>query len=113
MDTDRSEVSVSNGFGISPDEPTERHDPETADQVLDGRIVVLTDLAAAVAVGADLSVYRRLRTAIVASGVSRDDVLGSYVALAPMVGTARLIAAAPSIAHLLGYDIDADLERPA
>lgn len=82
-------------------------------RLVDERMRVLADIAAAVASRADAPRFIELRTSIEASTVSPEDVFGAYLAVGPTVGAARLIAAAPFIADLLGYDLDADLEQPA
>ena len=45
-----------------------------------------------------------------AAGASDEEVVGVLVSVAPIVGTARVVAAAPDVARSLGYDLDAALE---
>ena len=45
------------------------------------------------------------------TGVTFDEVVGSLLALAPMIGTERLAAIAAELARALDYDIDQALER--
>jgi 4-carboxymuconolactone decarboxylase len=46
----------------------------------------------------------------VAGGASLEDVIGTMIAVAPMVGLARLVPAANGVAMALGYDLDAALD---
>ena len=39
-----------------------------------------------------------------------DEIVGTLIAVAPIVGTARVVSAAPELALALGYDIEAALE---
>ena len=50
-------------------------------------------------------------TAALETGVTFDEVVGSLLALAPLIGTERLVAIAPELARALDYDIDEALER--
>ena len=45
-----------------------------------------------------------------AAGASVDEVVGSLIAVAPIVGLARVVSAAPVLALAIGYDVDAALE---
>jgi hypothetical protein len=45
-----------------------------------------------------------------AAGASVDDVIAMLKVVAPSVGLARVVAAAPALALALGYDIDSALE---
>ena len=56
-------------------------------------------------------VLRQRVTAALETGVTFDEVVGSLLALAPLIGTERLVAIAPELARALEYDIDEALER--
>jgi 4-carboxymuconolactone decarboxylase len=43
-------------------------------------------------------------------GATPSDVIGALLAIAPAIGTARVVASAPRLALALGWDIDAALE---
>ena len=43
-------------------------------------------------------------------GATEEDVVAVLVCLAPVVGTARVIQAAPEVALALGYDVESALE---
>ena len=47
-----------------------------------------------------------------AAGASIDEIVGTLIAVAPTVGLARVVSAAPELALALGYDVDAALETP-
>ena len=46
-----------------------------------------------------------------ASGATVDEIVGVLIAVAPTVGLARVVSAAPAVAAAIGYDIDAALEE--
>jgi hypothetical protein len=80
---------------------------------LDGRELMLARLAALVAVDAPPASY--LLNAGTASdvGITMDDVQGVLIAVAPIVGTTRVVAAAGNITRALGFAIavvEAELE---
>jgi 4-carboxymuconolactone decarboxylase len=45
-----------------------------------------------------------------AAGVTADEIVGALMAVAPITGVARVLAAAPEFALALGYDLDAAFE---
>ena len=47
-----------------------------------------------------------------AAGASEDEIAGVLLAIAPVAGLGRVVAAAPEVAIALGYDIAAVLEEP-
>ena len=69
------------------------------------REVVLVRLACLVAVGAPRTSYAYNQSGPAASQLSQEDVEAVLVAAAPLVGTARIAAAADRIAEALGYPI--------
>ncbi|SRR5690606_34795535 len=77
---------------------------------LDDKTRALVALGAAVAVDSPRSMVRLFTDAAIAAGAGIDEVLGVLLAIAPMVGTARIVTATPKVALALGYDIDAALE---
>lgn len=46
-----------------------------------------------------------------ASGATVEEIVGVLIAVAPTVGVARIVSAAPELALAVGYDIDSALER--
>ena len=47
-----------------------------------------------------------------AAGASEDEIADVLMAIAPVAGLGRAVAAAPGLAIALGYDIDTALEEP-
>ena len=43
-------------------------------------------------------------------GASEDEIVGTLIAVLPIVGVARVVAAAPNLALALGYDVSEALE---
>jgi alkylhydroperoxidase/carboxymuconolactone decarboxylase family protein YurZ len=78
---------------------------------LDDRTAALVGVAALVAVGAPPGAYPASVEAALAAGATVDDVVGTLVAVAPIVGLVRLVAATAPLALALGYDTDDALER--
>jgi alkylhydroperoxidase/carboxymuconolactone decarboxylase family protein YurZ len=90
----------------------------TADSIeassLDGQSLMLTRLAALVAVDAPPASYLLNLGAAAETGVDEEQVRGVLAAVAPIVGTARVAAAAGNIARALGVAIElAELEAEA
>lgn len=82
----------------------------TAPHGLDARTAALTRLAALVALHSPATSYRGCVAEALEAGASVDDIVGTLWAVAPAVGLARVVAAAPAVALAVGYDIDAALE---
>jgi Carboxymuconolactone decarboxylase family len=76
-------------------------DAKTRALVRIGALVVLD--AAAPSFEADIE------TALQA-GASREEIVGTLVAVMPVAGSARVTAAAPNVAFGLGYDVESALE---
>jgi 4-carboxymuconolactone decarboxylase len=77
---------------------------------LNERTAALACLAALVALHAGPSSYQCCVDRALAAGATVDDVIDTLKVVAPTVGLARLVTAAPGLALALGYDIDAALE---
>ncbi len=75
------------------------------------RCVALARIAAALAVGATADTYRTLTQHALAADATVEDIVGTLLAVAPTIGAARVVAAAPLLAESLGYDIAAALEE--
>jgi 4-carboxymuconolactone decarboxylase len=78
---------------------------------LDPRAHALVQLGALIAVGAGVSSFAVTVDEALAAGATPDEVVGTVVAVMPLVGTARAVKAAPRIALALGYDVDEALEE--
>jgi alkylhydroperoxidase/carboxymuconolactone decarboxylase family protein YurZ len=73
---------------------------------LDPREHMLTRLAALVAVDAPATSYLLNVATAVDFGVTFEDVQGVLVAVAPIVGTARVVSAAGNIAEAFGFAVE-------
>lgn len=83
---------------------------------LEAREHMLARIAALVAVGAPGSSYLLNAGAASDVGVTMEDVQGVLIAIAPIVGTTRVMTAGGNIARALGFAIavaEADLEDEA
>lgn len=80
---------------------------------LDPKTHALVRLAALLAIDAAPSSYQSSVDAALAAGASIDEVVGTVIAVAPTIGLARVVSAAPELALALGYDIEAALESSA
>ncbi|HEY1344041.1 MAG TPA: carboxymuconolactone decarboxylase family protein [Streptosporangiaceae bacterium] len=90
------------GLGLDPAGKTAL-DPKTAALLQVGVLVALGSSAVCL----EWSTGRAL-----AAGASEDEITGVLLAIAPVAGLGRVVAAAPEVAIALGYDIDAALEEP-
>jgi 4-carboxymuconolactone decarboxylase len=73
-------------------------------------MLALARLAAHVALGAPARAYERAVTTAVRSGASPDEMIGVLFAVAPAVGVARVVSAAPKLASAMGFDVDRAIE---
>ena len=77
---------------------------------LDAKTHALLRLAASLAVDAAPSSYHSIVESALATGATVDEIVGCLIAVAPVVGLARVVSAAPELALALGYDVNAALE---
>ena len=77
---------------------------------LDAKTHALVRLGAGLAFDTASSAYRATIDAALAAGASGDEIVGTLIAVAPTVGLARVVSAAPEVALALGYDLDAAVE---
>ena len=77
---------------------------------LDQKTHALVRLGAALAIDAAPSSYQSTIDMALAAGASIDEVVGTLIAVAPTIGLARVVSAAPELALALGYDLDAAFE---
>ena len=66
----------------------------------------LVRFAALVASDSAAASYQWAITAALAAGVTDDEVVGALIAVAPIVGVARIVSAAAMVARALGYELD-------
>lgn len=90
----------------------ELHAPGCADTTpgLDARDLALARVASLVAADAPVETFRWNVGDALEAGVSPDEVVGVLLAVAPLVGFARVATTAPKLALALDYDIDTALE---
>jgi len=90
------------GLGLDP-APTSALDPKTA---------ALLQVAVSVAIGSSAVCLEWSAGRALAAGASEDEIADVLLAIAPVAGLGRVVAAAPDVATALGYDIAAALEEP-
>jgi 4-carboxymuconolactone decarboxylase len=78
---------------------------------LDARGRSLGRMAALFALDASESSYGWAASAALASGVTAEELVDLLIVLAPVLGSARVVAAAPKLGLALGYDVEADIEE--
>jgi len=83
----------------------------TAVSALDARTAAMLRLGASVAIGAPEVCLEWGAGRALAAGATEDEIAEVLLAIAPVVGLARVVAAAPGVATALGYDITAALEE--
>lgn len=74
------------------------------------RVLALARFGAALASEAPPVTIDKLGRRAILAGANLDDIVGTLVAVAPVIGKARLVKATPLVARVIGYDIDAALE---
>jgi 4-carboxymuconolactone decarboxylase len=72
------------------------------------KVDVLVQLGALLALGAATSSLRATVDRAVEAGATEAEIVGVLVAVAPAVGLARVVSAAPRLALAIGYDLEAD-----
>lgn len=77
---------------------------------LDQKTHALIRLAASLAVDARPSSYKSNIEVALAAGAQVDEIVGTLIAVAPVIGLARVVSDAPELALALGYDVEAALE---
>jgi alkylhydroperoxidase/carboxymuconolactone decarboxylase family protein YurZ len=77
-------------------------EPDLAVTGLDARTFALAKIAALIALDAPPATYAWLVANAIDDGATPDDILGVLRAVAPQVGGARIVAAAPQIMVALG-----------
>ena len=79
---------------------------------LDARTTALVRLAALVAMGGSTTSFAAAASSALVSGATVDDLVDTLLAVAPIVGSANVVGAAPKLALSVGYDIDSSFEDP-
>ena len=79
---------------------------------LDPKTWALLQVGASVAIGSSAVCLEWSTGRALAAGASEDEIAEVLVAVAPVAGLGRVVAAAPEVATALGYDIAAAVEEP-
>jgi len=79
---------------------------------LDAKTAALLRLGAAVAIGSPGVCLEWSTGRALAAGATEEEIADVLVAIAPVAGLSRVVAAAPEVAVALGYDVVAALEEP-
>jgi 4-carboxymuconolactone decarboxylase len=77
---------------------------------IDARSHALARIAALIAMDAATPSYMSAVQAGIKAGASYDEIVGTLIAVMPIVGVARVVAAAPNLGLALGYDVNEALE---
>ena len=88
------------------------HGDPTRHGCLDARTTALVRLAALVAMGASTTSFAAAASSGLLNGATIDDLVETLLAVAPIVGSANVVGAAPKLALSVGYDIDSSFEDP-
>jgi alkylhydroperoxidase/carboxymuconolactone decarboxylase family protein YurZ len=84
----------------------------TGTSALDPKTAALLQIAASVAIGSPAVCLQWCVGRALAAGASEDEIADVLLAIAPVAGLGRVVAAAPEVATGLEYDIAAALEEP-
>ena len=79
---------------------------------LDAKTASLLQVGVSVALGSPAVSLEWSAARALAAGASEDQVVDVLLAIAPVAGLDRVVAAAPYLGSALGYDIAAALEEP-
>jgi 4-carboxymuconolactone decarboxylase len=85
-------------------------DENVARSRIDGRAHGLVRVGALVAADAGTPSFMEACDAALAADATRDEIAGTLIAVLPLIGVARVVAAAPNLALALGYDVSEALE---
>jgi 4-carboxymuconolactone decarboxylase len=77
---------------------------------IDARSHALVRIAALIAIDAAPPSYMSAVEAGLEAGVCYDEIVGTLIAVMPVVGVARVVSAAPNLGLALGYDVAEALE---
>jgi 4-carboxymuconolactone decarboxylase len=79
---------------------------------LDPKTAALLQVGVSVAIGSPAVCLEWSAGRALAAGASEDEIADVLLAIAPVAGLGRVVAAAPEVATALGYDTTAALEEP-
>jgi len=78
---------------------------------MDAKTRALVRIGALLAMDATAAAYQWAVGLALDAGATVDEIVGTMIAVAPTIGVARVVSAAPALGLALGYDVDAALER--
>ena len=78
---------------------------------IDGRAFALVRIAALVAADATTASFAAACEEALQAEVTPEEIVGTLIAVLPLIGVARVVAAAPSLGLALGYDVGTALEE--
>jgi 4-carboxymuconolactone decarboxylase len=78
---------------------------------IDARSHALLRIAALIAIDAAPPSFMSAVQAGLDAGASNDEIVGTLIAVMPIVGVARVVSAAPNLGLALGYDVSEAFER--
>lgn len=70
----------------------------------------LVRIGALIALDASPAAYMESVNAALSAGATREEIVGTLIAVLPTVGVARVVTAAPNLGLALGYDVAAAME---
>ncbi len=79
---------------------------------LDPKTAALLQVGVSVAIGSSAVCLQWSAGRALAAGASEDEIADVLLAIAPVAGLGRVVAAAPDVATALAYDVAAALEEP-
>jgi 4-carboxymuconolactone decarboxylase len=83
-----------------------------AASALDPKTAALLHVGVSVALGSPAVCLEWSAGRALAAGASEDEIADVLLAIAPVAGLGRVVAAAPDVATALGYDTSAAMEEP-
>ncbi len=87
---------------------TAEADRGNSDERLSDKVDLLVQLGALLALGAATASLRRTVDHALGAGASEAEIADVLITIAPSLGLARVVAAAPRLAVALGYELGAD-----
>ena len=86
------------------------HRDDASRSGIDPRAHALARMGALVAVDATPAAFMTTVEAALNAGASHEEIVGTLIAVLPIVGVPRVVSAAPNLGLALGYDVSAALE---
>ena len=81
-------------------------------RVLDPKSAALVQVGALAAIGSPAVCLEWSTTRALAAGATEDEITDVLLAIAPVIGLSRAVAAVPGVAKALGYDVEAAVLDP-